>query len=72
MDIEKNAQQTAKNFTAKGIEGLIRNAKRSLAELDNIDAQFGELGREARAASRERHKAKLASAERALEIRKAT
>ena len=66
-----DARQTAKNFTAKGIEGLIRNAKRNLVELDDIDAQLGDRGREARAAARERYQAKLASAERALELREA-
>ena len=64
------AEQAAINFTIAGIEGIIRNGERSLAQLDEYDAQYGEQGREAREASRPIVEAKLADAREALRIRK--
>ena len=64
------AEQTAINFTIAGIEGIIRHGERSLAQLDEFDAQYGEQGREAREASRPLVEAKLADAREALRIRK--
>jgi len=46
------AEQTALNFTILGIEGLIRHAEQSLAEIDRLDRVMGDLGREARARGR--------------------
>jgi len=66
----KDPEQTAIDLTLKGIEGLIRNAERELAELDEFDAQFGEMGREARARGRERSMQKLEHAREAYRIRK--
>ena len=66
----KDPEQTAIDFTLKGIEGLIRNAERELAELDEFDAQFGEMGRETRARGREHWMQKLEAAEEAYRIRK--
>ncbi len=66
----KDPARTARSFTLKGIEGLIRNAERELAELDEFDAQFGEMGREARARGREHSMQKLEHAREAYRIRK--
>lgn len=64
-----NAEMTAKNFTIKGIEGLIRHNERELVRLDEFDAQYGEAGREAREAARPRIEQKLAQHKQALKIR---
>ena len=66
----KDPEQTAIDLTLKGIEGLIRNAERERAERDEFDAQFGEMGREARARGRERSMQKLEHAREAYRIRK--
>ena len=66
----KDPARTARSFTLKGIESLIRNAERELAELDEFDAQFGEMGREARARGRERSLYNLEHAREAYRIRK--
>jgi hypothetical protein len=68
--IEKDPTRTAHSFTLKGIEGLIRQAERELAELDEFDAQFGEMGREARARGRERALYNLEHARKAYALRK--
>lgn len=65
------AEQTAINFTILGIEGLIRHNESRLAEIDHLDATLGEVGREARAASRPIIEEKLKLAQEALRIRKA-
>jgi len=70
-DLETNAAQQARNFTAKGIEGLIRHAEDRLAELDAIDKELGENGRAVRAKARARYETDLNTAVRALEIRQA-
>lgn len=66
--IEKQAQQTAHNFTIKGVEGLIRNAKLQLTGIDEMDRQYGDVGGEARAHGRTIWQERLAVAERALAI----
>ena len=66
---QKDPAQTARNFTLKGIEGLIRNAERELAELDEFDAQFGEMGRAARAEGRQRVMQDLEHAREAYDIK---
>ncbi len=63
-------KQTAINFTAIGIEGIIRHCERQLAQLDEFDAQYGERGQEARDNSRPVIQARLADAQEALRIRK--
>ena len=65
------AEQTAINFTILGIEGLIRHNERELVRLDEFDAQYGEVGREAREAARPIIEEKLKLAQEALRIRKA-
>ena len=70
MTREEHAKITARSFTTFGIECLIRDAKRQLAELDKLDAAFGDAGREARAEGRTLYTERLAVAERALEIHK--
>ena len=65
-----NPEQTAINFTIAGIEGMIRHGERTLAEIEELDAQYGEQGREAREASRPIVEAKLAGAREALRIRR--
>ena len=64
-----NAEMTAKNFTIKGIEGLIRHRERELVRLDEFDAQYGEVGRVARRAARPLIEQKLAQHKQALKIR---
>lgn len=66
---QESPEQTARSLTLKGIESLIRNAERELAELDEFDAKFGELGREARARGRQRSMHNLEHAREAHRIR---
>ena len=63
-------KQTAINFTALGIEGIIRHCERQLAQLDEFDALYGERGQEARDNSRPFIKARLEAAQEALRLRK--
>ena len=65
-----NPAQTAINFTIAGIEGLIRYNERTLLQLSEFDAQYGEQGREARETSRPLVEADLACAREALRIRR--
>jgi hypothetical protein len=65
-----SAEQTAINFTCKGIEGIIRHNEKQLVVIEEFDAQYGEQGRAAREASRPLIEAKLADAREALRIRK--
>ena len=65
-----NTEQTAINFTIKGIEGIIRHNERELIMLDEFDVQYGEAGREAREAARPLIMARLADSREALRIRK--
>ena len=64
------AEQIAIALTLKGIEGLIRNAERELAEIDEYDALFGYEGREARDKGRQRSRYNLEVAREAYRIRK--
>jgi hypothetical protein len=68
--MKDNAEQTAIAFTLKGIESLIRNAERELAELDEFDAMFGDAGRNARDEGRQRSRHNLEVAREAYRIRK--
>jgi hypothetical protein len=65
-----NPEQTAINLTIAGIEGLIRDGERTLATIDEFEAEYGEQGREAREASRPIVEAKIAGAREALRIRR--
>jgi hypothetical protein len=65
-----NTEQTAINFTIKGIEGIIRHNERTLIEIEELDALYGEQGREAREASRPIIEGRLSNAREALRIRK--
>ena len=51
--VAAEVRRTARSFTLKGIQGLINNAERNLSEIEELDAELGDLGRDARAASRE-------------------
>ncbi len=70
-----DAQQTARNFTLKGIEGLIRHNRRCLAELAELECSFAGGGSQEAAESRAARvlliRAKLASNLEALNIRQA-
>ena len=68
--LKETAERTARSFTLKGIEGLIRNAKRELAEIEELDAELGDLGREARAAGRERIMGQLSKYREAYALKK--
>jgi hypothetical protein len=63
------AEQMAINFTRKGIEGIISHNERQLAEIDELDAELGDVCREARQRGREMHQARLAEAQEALAIK---
>ena len=65
-----NAEQTAIDFTLEGIKGLMSNAKRELAELDEFDAMFGDVGRKARDEGRQRSRHNYEVAREAYRIRK--
>lgn len=66
--MEQQAKQMATNFTIAGVEGMIRNAKRNLAEIDDLDKRFKDVGGEARAQGRALWQEKLLVAERAMGI----
>ena len=66
----KSPQQTAINFTVKGIEGLIQDAERQLDELDEIDAELGEAGKDVRDRARQLIIGRLDHAREALRIKK--
>lgn len=66
--LDHEAIQAAKNFTQKGIQGLINHAQRTLIELDSLDACH--VGREAREKGRVLHQHNLEIARRAMEIRR--
>jgi hypothetical protein len=63
-------EATARNFTLKGIQGLIRNAERELAELERADADYGADGREFRDEARQRIMNNLEQARAALQAKK--
>lgn len=63
------AQQMALNLTRKGIEGQISLHQRRLAEIDELDAELGDICREARQAGREMALESLAIAQEALTIK---
>ena len=66
----KSPQQTVMDFTVKGIEGLIRDAERQLDELDKIDAELGEAGKDVRDRARQLIIGRLEHAREALKIKK--
>lgn len=60
------AEQTALDFTASALTLLIGHSKRTLVELDKLDARFGDAGRDAREEGRRAAAADLEIYENAL------
>ena len=67
--VAAEVRRTARSFTLKGIQGLINNAERNLSEIEELDAELGDLGRDARAASREMILDKLQRYQEAYHLR---
>jgi len=62
-------EQTARNFTAVGLRWMIKTDEDQLTLLDSLDAEYGDVGREARQKGREFHQERLERIRAALALK---
>ena len=68
-DRQKKIKRIARCFTTKGIETMIAGNKRNLADLQMLEDELGEAGREYRRNAMKAYREKLSINEAALELR---
>lgn len=68
-DRQKRIKRIARCFTAEGIQRMIHGNKRNLEDLQMLEDELGETGREYRSNAMKAYREKLSINEAALELR---